>query len=61
VQQRAFVPGTVGADGILPLVFQDAATIAAEGLTTRAFGAATGSADSPTRERRLQFGLRLDW
>ncbi len=61
VQQRAFLPGTAGAGGIIPLVFQDAATIAAEGLTTRAFGAATSSADSPARERRLQFGLRLDW
>ncbi len=61
VQQRAFLPGTVGTDGITPLVFQDAATIAAEGLTTQAFGVATSSADAPTRERRLQFGVRLDW
>jgi hypothetical protein len=61
VQQRAFLVGTPGTDGIVPLTFQDAATIAAEGLTTRAFGVPSSSSDSPTRERRIQFGLRLDW
>ncbi len=60
VQQRAFLPGTP-VNGITPLVFQDAATIASEGLSTRSFGTATASADSPTRERRVQVGLRLSW
>ncbi|MGI4757720.1 MAG: hypothetical protein ACRYGF_12825 [Janthinobacterium lividum] len=60
VQQRAFLPGTA-VGGITPLVFQDAATIATEGLTTRAFGTSSSSADSATRERRLQAGFRLDW
>ncbi len=60
VEQRAFIPGTA-ANGIMPLVFQDAATIASEGLTTRAFGTPTSSADSPARERRLQGGVRLEW
>ncbi len=60
VEQRAFLAGTAAA-GVVPLVFQDAATIASEGLTSRAFGVASSSADSPTRERRLQVGLRLDW
>ena len=60
VQQRAFLPGTA-VNGITPLVFQDAATIATEGLTTRAFGVATTSADSPARERRAQVGVRLAW
>jgi hypothetical protein len=60
VEQRAFLPGTA-VNGITPLVFQDAATIAAEGLTTRAFGVPSSSADSPARERRLQAGFRLEW
>ena len=60
VQQRAFLPGTAVA-GVVPLIFQDAATIAAEGLTTRAFGVPSSSSDSPARERRLQAGLRLEW
>ena len=60
VQQRAFLPGTA-VNGMTPLVFQDAATIATEGLTARAFGVPTASADSPTRERRVQVGVRLAW
>ncbi len=60
VQQRAFLVGTA-VGGITPLTFQDAATIAAEGLTTQAFGTPTSSSDSPTRERRIQFGLRIEW
>ena len=61
VEQRAFLVGTAGTDGVVPLTFQDAAAIAAEGLTGKPFGAPTSSAASPTRERRLQFGLRLEW
>ncbi len=60
VEQRAFLPGTP-VSGVTPLVFQDAATVATEGLTSRPFGVATSSADSPARERRLQAGVRLDW
>ncbi|MGI4854459.1 MAG: carboxypeptidase regulatory-like domain-containing protein [Janthinobacterium lividum] len=60
VQQRAFLPG-IATGGITPLVFQDTATIATEGLTSRPFGTASSSSDSPTRERRVQAGFRLDW
>ena len=60
VEQRAFLPGTA-VGGITPLLFQDAAAIAAEGLSTRPFGQSSSSADSPARERRVQAGLRLDW
>ena len=60
VQQRAFLPGTAIA-GIIPLAFQDAGTIAAEGLTTRPFGVPGSSSESPARERRLQAGFRLEW
>ncbi len=60
VEQRAFLPGTA-VSGITPLTFQDAATIATEGLTTQAFGTPLSSSGSPTRERRLQGGVRLEW
>ncbi len=60
VEQRAFLIGAA-ANNVSPLVFQDAATIASEGLTSQAFGTPTSSADSPARERRVQFGLRLQW
>ena len=60
VTQRAFVVGTA-VNGVTPLVFQDAAAIATEGLTSRPFGTETGSGTDLTRARRLQGGLRLEW
>ncbi|WP_263414441.1 carboxypeptidase-like regulatory domain-containing protein [Terriglobus aquaticus] len=60
VTQRAFIVGTT-VNGVTPLVFQDAAAIAAEGLTTRPFGTETGSGTDLTRARRLQGGLRFEW
>lgn len=61
VEQRAFLVGSAGADGVVPLTFQDAATVTAEGITGKPFGMASQSANSPTRERRLQAGLRFEW
>lgn len=61
VEQRAFLVGTAGADGVVPLTFQDAATLQVEGLSGRAFGVPSASANSVARERRLQVGLRLEW
>ncbi len=60
VQQRAFLTGTT-VNGITPLTYQDSATLAAEGLTANPFGTPTSSATILTRQRRLQFGLRLDF
>lgn len=60
ITQRAYLVGTTVA-GTTPLVFQDAATIAAEGLNTRPFGAFTDAGSSQARARELQFGLRLDF
>ncbi len=60
VQQRAFLAGTA-VNGVTPLVYQDSATIAAEGLVAKPFGTATSAANSLTRERRLQFGVRMQW
>jgi hypothetical protein len=60
VQQRAFLAGTAAA-GVTPLIYQDAAAIAAEGLNTRPFGMYTEAGTSQARERQLQLGLRLDF
>jgi hypothetical protein len=56
VTERAFLVGTpVG--GVTPLVFQDAAAVATEGLNVRPFGAYTAAA----AERQVQVGLRLEF
>lgn len=60
VNQRAFLPGTT-VNGVTSLVFQDAATIASEGLTTAPFGAERSTGTDLTRARRLQVGLRYEW
>ncbi len=60
VTQRAFLVGTP-TNGITPLIFQDAAAVASEGLNTRPFGAFTSSSSQQTKERQLQLGLRLDF
>jgi hypothetical protein len=63
VETRAFLVGTPttlnGATGPTPLVFQDAATIAAEGLTTPAFGTPTSSTTGVSRQRQVEVGLRV--
>ena len=67
VQQRAFLVGTPvplsGTTGpeVTPLVFQDAATVAAEGLNVLPFGAFTAAGTSQARERQVQVGLRLEF
>jgi hypothetical protein len=65
VEPRAFLLGTPvvtnGTSGPTPLVFQDAATIASEGLTTPAFGAATSSTSGVSRERQVEFGVRMEF
>ncbi len=60
VQQRAFLTGTT-TNNITQLLFQDTSNIAAEGLTTSPFATPTSSAMLLTRQRRLQFTLRLDF
>jgi hypothetical protein len=60
VETRAFLVGTPAVSGSpTPLVFQDAATVAAEGLTTRPFGTPTSSTTGVSRERQGEFGIRL--
>jgi hypothetical protein len=67
VTQRAFlvgtpVPlsGTVGPE-VTPLVFQDAATVATEGLNVLPFSAYTAAGTNQARERQMQMGLRLEF
>jgi hypothetical protein len=65
VQTRAFLPGTAAASASspnppTPLVFQDAAAIAAEGLTTTLpFGAPRSSSGGFNHERQIELGLRV--
>ena len=65
VTQRAFLTATPGTGtapvGVTPLVFQDAATVASEGLNVLPFGAYTAAATSQARERQVQFGVRLEF
>jgi hypothetical protein len=62
VQTRAFLVGTPATAGApTPLVFQDAATVAAEGITTTPFGTPTSSTAGLSRERQIQFGLRVEF
>ncbi len=58
VNQRAFLVGTE-VNGVTPIVFQDAATIAAEGLNVTPFATPTASGSNTTRERQIQLALRL--
>jgi len=67
ITQRAFLVGTPvplsGTTGpeVTPLVFQNAATVATEGLNVQPFGAYTAAATSQARERQLQLDLRLEF
>ena len=60
VSQRAFLVGTA-VNGVTPLVFQDAATVAAEGLNTPPFGTRTEASSGNEQSRRVQLGLRLEF
>ena len=65
VTQRAYLAGTAGtgtaAPGVTPLVFQDAATVATEGLNVLPFGAYTQAGTSQARERQVQMQLRVEF
>jgi hypothetical protein len=60
VNQRAFLVGTPVA-GVTPLVFQDEAAIAAEGLNTLPFGSFTAASSGVSGERRVQLALRVEF
>lgn len=60
VVQRAYLVG-IPVAGITPLVFQSAAAIAAEGLTTQPFGTPNAASTTLSRERQIQLSLRLQF
>ncbi len=62
VETRAFLTGTAGSvGGMTPLVFQDAAAVASEGVSTPAFGTALSSTTGLSRERTVEMGVRLSF
>jgi hypothetical protein len=65
VETRAFLVEaptvTNGMTGPTPLVFQDAATIAAERLSTPAFGTPLSSTTGNNRERQVELGVRVEF
>jgi hypothetical protein len=60
IAQRAFLVGTA-VNGVTPLVFQDAATVAAEGLNVQPFGTFTSASTGQSKERQVQLGVRLEF
>ena len=60
IMQRAFLVGTE-ANGITPLIFQNAATVTAEGLNVRPFGTFTAAATGQSPERQVQLGVRVEF
>jgi len=60
IMQRAYLVGTE-ADGVTPLTFQDAATIATEGLNVQPFGTFTAASVGQSPERQVQVGLRVEF
>jgi hypothetical protein len=60
VETRGFLVGTAATPGApTPLIFQDAATVANEEITTPAFGTALSSTGGLSRERQAEAGLRV--
>lgn len=60
VTQRAFLR-SIPVNGVTPLIFQDAATVATEGLNLLPFGSYTAAATVHAQQRRLQLGVRLEF
>jgi hypothetical protein len=60
ITTRAYLQGTA-ANGVTPLVFQDAATIVTEGLNVQPFGTYTAASTSNSREREVQLGVKLEF
>jgi len=60
IMQRAYLAGTE-TNGVTPLVFQNAATVAAEGLNVQPFGTFTAAATGQSPERQVQLGLRVEF
>jgi hypothetical protein len=60
IMQRAFLVGTE-VNGVTPLIFQNAATVAAEGLNVQPFGTFTAASTGQSPERQVQVGVRVEF
>ena len=60
IMQRAFLVGTE-TNGVTPLIFQNSATVAAEGLNVRPFGTFTAASTGQSPERQVQLGVRVEF
>jgi hypothetical protein len=60
IMQRAFLLGTE-TNGVTPLIFQNAATVEAEGLNVQPFGTFTAASTGQSSERQVQLGLRVEF
>ena len=60
IMQRAFLLGTE-TNGVTPLLFQNAATVAAEGLNVQPFGTFTAASTGQSPERQVQVGVRVEF
>ncbi len=58
--QRAFLVGTPS-NGVTPLIYQNASAVGLEGLNSRPFGSFTAASEDVSRERQLQFGIRVEF
>ena len=62
VETRAFLMGTAGSvGGMTPLLFQDAAAVASEGVATPAFGTPLSSTTGLSKERTVEVGVRVSF
>jgi len=60
IMQRAYLAGTE-TNGVTPLVFQNAATVAEEGLNVQPFGTFTAASTGQSPERQVQLGIRAEF
>jgi hypothetical protein len=60
ITTRAYLVGTA-VNGVTPLIFQDAATVASEGLNVQPFGTYTAASSNSSRERRVQIGFKVEF
>jgi hypothetical protein len=46
---------------VTPLIFQDAATVATEGLNVQPFGTYMAASSNSSRERQVQIGFKVEF
>jgi hypothetical protein len=56
----AYLVGTA-VNGVMLLIFQDAATVASEGLNVESFGTYPAASSNSSRERQVQIGFKVEF